>query len=358
MSGDRSLALVVRAPGEVGLEEREAPVPGPGEVLIRPDVVGLCGTDLDLVAGQVDPAYTRYPLVLGHEWSGTVAAGPAGLPAGTRVVAEGIVPCGHCARCRGGETNLCATYDELGFTRDGAAAGYVAVAAPLVHAVGPAVSAEDAALVEPASVVYRALAGSAAAPGCRALVVGDGTVALLAVRLLSLWSPGEIVMLGRRAPQAALAAAAGATRFEVDDAAAGSGYDLVVEAAGTTDAVLTAIGAARRGGSVVLIGLPPHGDTAAVPVDDVVNNDLTIRGSFGYTSSAWRDVVALLNSGRLRLDFLVTHRFALADWAQALDALRGSTGPRGKVMLTIGISGRGRLPRATRSRFPRRSSRR
>jgi threonine dehydrogenase-like Zn-dependent dehydrogenase len=265
-----------------------------------------------------------------------VSADGQGLAPGTRVVAEGIVPCGHCARCRAGETNLCATYDELGFTRDGAAAGHVAVPATLVHAIGPAVSAEDAALVEPASVVYRALAGSAVAPGCRALVVGDGTVALLAVRLLGLWSPAEIVMLGQRDGQAGLAAAAGAARFETSPQAAGTGYDLVIEAAGSTGAVLTALAAARRGGSVVLIGLPPHGDTAAVPVDDVVNNDLTIRGSFGYTSSAWRDVVGLLNSGRLRLDFLVTHRFALADWALALDALRGSASPRGKVMLTIG----------------------
>ena len=337
MSGGQSLSLVVRTPGDVVLEERDAPILGPGEVLIRPDVVGLCGTDLELVAGVVDPAYTRYPLVLGHEWSGTVvsADGP-GLAPGTRVVAEGVIPCGHCARCRAGDTNLCATYDELGFTRDGAAAGYVAVPAALVHAIGPAVSAEDAALVEPASVVYRALAGSAVAPGCRALVVGDGTVALLAVRLLGLWSPGEIVMLGRRAGQAGLATAAGAARFETAPEAVGTGYDLVIEAAGTTDAVLTALAAARRGGSVVLIGLPPHGDTAAVPVDDLVNNDLTVRGSFSYTSSAWRDVVALLNSGRLHLDFVVTHRFALADWQQALDALRGSESPRGKVMLTIG----------------------
>jgi len=326
--GERSPALVVRAPGEVALEDRAAPAPGPDEVLIRPDVVGLCGTDLDIVAGRVDPAYTRYPLVLGHEWSGTVASG-------SRVVAEGIVPCGHCARCREGQTNLCATYDELGFTRDGAAGGQLAVATSLVHAIAPGVSAEDAALVEPASVVYRALAGSKAAPGCRALVVGDGTVALLAVRLLGLWSPGEVVMLGRREGQAVLASAAGAARFETSPAAAGGEYDLVVEAAGSTGAVLTALAAARRGGSVLLLGLPPHGETAAVPVDDLVNNDLTVRGSFGYTSSAWRDVVALLNTGRLELAFLVTHRFGLPDWKQALDALRGTDSPRGKVLLEV-----------------------
>ena len=337
MSGGRSPALVVRTPGDVALEERDAPVPGPGEVLIRPDVVGLCGTDLELVAGVVDPAYTRYPLVLGHEWSGTVvSADRPELAPGTRVVAEGVIPCGHCVRCRAGDTNLCATYDELGFTRDGAAQARLAVDASLVHAIAPGASAEDAALVEPASVVYRALAGSAVAPGCRALVVGDGTVALLAVRLLQLWSPGEVVMLGRREGQAALAGAAGAARFDTSPAAAGGDYDLVVEAAGTTGAVLTALGAARRGGSVLLLGLPPHGETAAVPVDDLVNNDLIVRGSFGYTSSAWRDVVALLNAGRLEHAFLVTHRFPLADWAQALEALRGPDSPRGKVLLTMG----------------------
>jgi threonine dehydrogenase-like Zn-dependent dehydrogenase len=153
--------------------------------------------------------------------------------------------------------------------------------------------------------------------------------------LLGLWSPGEVVMLGRREGQAVLASAAGAARFETSPAAAGGGYDLVVEAAGSTGAVLTALAAARRGGSVLLLGLPPHGETAAVPVDDLVNNDLTVRGSFGYTSSAWRDVVALLNTGRLELAFLVTHRFGLPDWKQALDALRGTDSPRGKVLLEV-----------------------
>src|SRR5262252_2039698 len=338
LASERGLALVVRQPGEVVLEERDIPRAGPGELLVRPEVVGLCGTDLDIVAGRIDPAYIRYPLVLGHEWSGTVAgpAGGDGLAPGTRVVGEGIVPCGHCPRCRAGQTNLCLTYDELGFTRDGAAAGFVTVQRSLVYPLAPGAGAEDAALAEPASVVYRGLSGAAIAPGWRALVVGDGTVALLAVRLLQLWSPAETVMLGRREGQAALAAKAGAARVETDSRAAGAGYDLVVEAAGSTDAVLSAFAAARRGGTVVLLGLPPHGATAPVPVDDLVNNDLTIRGSFGYTSAAWREVVTLLNAGLLELGFLVTHRFPLTEWEAALDTLRAPVSPRGKVMLTIG----------------------
>jgi L-iditol 2-dehydrogenase len=207
----------------------------------------------------------------------------------------------------------------------------------LVHPLADPVSMADGALVEPASVVYRGLSSITVKPGCRALVVGDGTVALLAVALLGLWSPAEIVMLGRRPAQAGLAATAGAARFETDPGAAGGGYDLVVEAAGTPGAVLTALAAARRGGTVLLLGLPPHGVTAAVPVDDLVNNDLTIRASFGYTSDAWRDVVRLLNAGRLRLGFLVTHRFPLGEWAAALDTLRDPdpATPRGKVLLAL-----------------------
>ena len=74
-------ALVVSSPGVMSLEQRGRPVPGPGEVLIQPAAVGLCGTDLDILAGRIDPAYVRYPLVLGHEWSGTVLASGSGVAA-------------------------------------------------------------------------------------------------------------------------------------------------------------------------------------------------------------------------------------------------------------------------------------
>lgn len=327
-------ALIVIRPGVVELTDRPAPAPAPGKTLVRPDLVGLCGTDLEIIGGQIDPAYIRYPIGLGHEWTGIVT-GDSPL-AGSRVVVEGIVACGHCARCVRGETNLCETYDEFGFTRDGAAAGLVAVPAALVHSVAASVAAEDAVLTEPASVVYRGLTRAAVAPGSRVLVVGDGTIALLTAHLVRLWSPAEVVVLGRREAQAALAAQAGAARFETSPAAAGAGYDLVVEAAGAVTAAAVAFTAARRGGTVLLLGLPPHGETAALSIDDTVNNDLAILGSFSYTAGAWRDVVRLLNTGLIKPGFLVTHRFRLADWERAIASLRAIGGPRGKVLLEIG----------------------
>jgi 2-desacetyl-2-hydroxyethyl bacteriochlorophyllide A dehydrogenase len=332
-------ALVVSAPGRVALEERDEPEAAPGSVLVRPTVVGLCGTDLEIVDGSIDPEYVRLPLVLGHEWSGVVVdpgSSADGPVPGTRVVVEGIVPCRHCGSCVAGDTNLCETYDELGFTRDGAAADLVVAPAELVHTLAPSVSPESGALVEPAAVVWRALVRAAPRPGLRVLVIGDGTVGLLAVTLVRLWSPASVTLLGARAEQATLASSAGADRFLTDPHAAGAGYDLVIEAAGVPAAVASALAAPRRGGSVVLLGLAAHGQTVELPIDDLVNGDITVAGSFSYTSSAWGQVVDLLNAGRLDLGFLVTHRYRLEDWDEALSTLRSATGTRGKVLLDLG----------------------
>ncbi len=330
-------ALVVEGPGQIALEPRDDPSADRGEMLIRPTVVGLCGTDLEIIDGRIDPAYVHYPIVIGHEWTGVVVHDPSGERAhGTPVVVEGIVPCGKCVRCRSGDTNLCETYDELGFTRDGAAADAVVVPAALVHHLAPDVDHGDAALVEPCAVVHRALSRAAPEPGGRVLVVGDGTVALLTAHLSGLWSPEEVVILGLRPEQRDLAEAVGASRFTVDPVEAGAGFDLVVEAAGTGAAALAAIAGARRGGTVVLLGLPSHGETVSVAFDDVVNADLSLLGSFSYTSSAWRDVVGLVNAGSLTPGRVVTHRFPLEAWATAIETLRGGDGPRGKVLLTVG----------------------
>ncbi len=330
-------ALTVRAPGNLLLETRDAPVRGSGEILIRPIMVGICGTDLDIIDGTIDPEFVRYPLVVGHEWSGVVVetADAANMEVGDRVVAEGIVPCGHCPACVSGNTNRCETYDEFGFVRDGAMSDLLVAPERLVHRLDPEVSMESGALVEPAAVVLRALLRVKPAPGERVLVIGDGTVALLAATLIQLWSPRHVTMLGRRRDQSVLASLAGVDRFETDPATAGSDYDIVIEAAGSADAVTTALTSSARGGRIALLGFPGHGVAVPVTVDDVVNGDITITGSFAYTSAAWAQIVALLNSGRLDLGFLVTHRFTLEQWGNAIETLRHASGTRGKVLIDV-----------------------
>lgn len=331
-------ALVIERPGEIALVERPRLEPGAGEVLVRPLHCGLCATDLELLRGEVDAAYVRYPLTIGHEWSGVVAAvgdGVEDVAPGDQCVAECIVPCGRCAPCRAGATNVCTLYDELGFTREGGASDEVLVPARLVHRLAPDVSLLEAALVEPSAVVVQGLLKIAPVPGERVVVVGDGTIALLAAHYLRLWSPASLTVLGRRPEQAGLAAALGADGFTVHDADVGDA-DLVVEAAGAVEAVATAVGAARRGGRVLLLGLPPAGSVISLAGDLMVNNDLTVAASFSYTQGAWTRVVQLLNARSVEPARIVTHRFPLGAYAEALAALQTSDGtPRGKVMLDV-----------------------
>jgi 2-desacetyl-2-hydroxyethyl bacteriochlorophyllide A dehydrogenase len=330
-------ALVVDRPGTIAIRRRPELEPGPGEVVIRPAFCGVCGTDLELLRGDVDPAFVEYPLTIGHEWSGTIeAVGPGveRIAPGGRCVAECIVPCGRCSFCRAGATNICETYDELGFTREGGASDQVVVPERLVHSLAADVSLEEAALVEPCSVVLRVLERAAPSKGDRVLVIGDGTIGLLAAYLVGIWSPSSVEMIGQRPDQAALAKAVGATRFTTGDRPEGT-FDLVIEAAGVPEAVGTAIAAARRGGTIGLLGLPPTGAAIELPADLLVNNDLTIAASFGYTSATWGRVVGLLNTGRLRPGRIVTHRFPLEHYPLALEALQATEGPRGKVLLAI-----------------------
>ena len=327
-------ALVVTNPKEVKIERRVDPLPNDEEILVKPTAVGLCGTDLEIIDGTIDDAYVKYPISIGHEWSATVVYDPSGtFSPETPIVVEGIIPCWSCQRCRAGETNLCHNYNEIGFTRDGGAGAYVLIPFRQAHPIANGLSIEAAVLIEPGSVVYRGLALAKPDPAARVLVVGDGTIALLTAHLMSLWSPAEIVMLGIRTEQAELAHLAGTTKFETNPEATGNGYDLVVEASGSVQAIPHALRAARRGGKVLFLGLPPHGTAVPIAVDDVVNNDLTLIGSFSYTSDIWASVVKLFNTGMFRPEFLITHRFTFDKWESALEILRVGQGPRGKVLL-------------------------
>jgi len=328
-------ALTVVEPGNVQLQERNQPEAHQGDVVIRPVVVGVCGTDLDIIDGTIDPDFVNYPIVIGHEWAGEITQGNDLLPHGSRVVVEGVVACGTCAECARGATNRCAVYDEYGFTRDGAAMESVGAHPELVHLIGDNVTWESAALTEPSAVVLRALQRIAPEQGEQVLIVGDGTIALIAALLVRQWNPTNVTMLGARDEQRDLAARAGVDLFTTNPDDTAAGYSLIIDAAGAIVATTTALSRANRGGRIVLLGYPGQGKAAPLPVDDVINGDLLILGSFSYTRGAWADVVSLLNSGTFDPGFLVTHRFSLDEYESAIAALRKPVGARGKVLLEV-----------------------
>ena len=329
-------ALVVSEPGVATVREWSDPLPAIGEVVVTPLLAGICGTDVELVEGTIDPAYVHYPLVLGHEWVGRLERDVAGVgPAGKNVVVEGIIPCGACAACARGAHNICAVYDEIGFTRPGAIAERVSVPERLVHLLSDEVDLDDAVLVEPMAVVWRALTRLPLRPALNIAVIGDGTIALLAAHLVRLFEPLSTTVFGRREEQRELALLAGADEFDVF--LPSQLFDLVIEASGSGEGVTTALDHCARGGMVILLGLPPHGTKIELAPDDLVNNDVIIQGSFSYTREAFADVVGRLNTRELRPSFLITHRFELENALGALAALRASATkePRGKVIINV-----------------------
>src|SRR5215207_1667009 len=273
-------AVVVEAPNEVSYREVEAPAVGAGDVLVESRQAGLCRTDIELMTGVfTDPRWVRFPVIPGHEWAGTVVdvgANVDSVRVGDRVVCEGFILCHRCRRCRSGETQWCENIEALGFTRPGGYAQLVAVPERVVHRLPDHVSFDAGVLVEPASVVREGELARARQLGAT-----------------------EVVLAGEGAP-------------------AEAELDLVVETAGVPVAVVLATQVCRPGGRAVLLGIAGEGRTLTLPSDLLVGKDMSLIGSIAYRASTWSRVVGLVAERVLDLDPIVTHRFPMSDFEEAV----------------------------------------
>ncbi|MDU0302856.1 zinc-dependent alcohol dehydrogenase [Streptomyces sp. PAL114] len=329
-------AVVVEAPGTHRLVPHEPREPGPGEALVRVHAAGICGSDREVYQGNRPEGYVRYPLTPGHEWSGTVWRVGAGVPgelAGRKVVGEGFRNCQVCDRCHAGETTLCtAGYEETGFTQPGAMAPTLTLPARLLHVLPDDADLSAAALLEPAACIAAAALKARAVPGERVAVVGTGTLGMCATQFLRAASPSELLVVGTRDDREALARQFGATSFRTKDQPLPDDFDVVIETAGSADAARTAAGLLRRGGRLVLTGIPAPGADGLDPTDLVVRQ-LEVHTVFGAPPDAWAHTVRMFAAGLLDPLPLVTHELPLAEFPAAIE-LVGSGDPKvGKVLL-------------------------
>jgi L-iditol 2-dehydrogenase len=333
-------AVVIERPHEVVFREVEAPVCGPGDVLVRSRFAGVCRTDIEVLAGELDLRWVRYPCIPGHEWSGIVEEvgdDVHDLQVGDRVVCEGFCYCGLCRRCRAGDTHLCERYDQLGFTRGGGYGELVLAPRRVVHRLPETVSLDEAVLVEPASVVLRGLLRGRAAAGETVGVVGVGTLGALTIALARLFSPATIVAYGVREEELELARRLGASEtvdVSGDEPTAFEGeLDLVVETAGAVPAVELATRLPRPGGRVVALGIAGAGRELCVPADRFVLRDLELIGSVGYTTAVWSRLVDLLGAGLVDLAPVVARRVPAARFEDAFELMAGGGGVVGRILL-------------------------
>jgi len=335
-------AIVKTKPGR-GIEVLDRPMPQVGEhdVLIRVKASSLCGSDLHVYEWIPSIQWVPTPVVLGHEFSGEVVeVGPAvrTVQVGDRITAMPAYACGVCAACRIGRSDRCTDRKMPGLMlSDGFFAEYVCLpeTAEMLRLPG-AVSYEAGALTEPLAVALSAVDTGQPALGCRAAVIGPGPIGLFISRLLKLAGAELIMVTGTSRDQARLALAEkfGASvvvNVDQEDPVAKAmeltggrtglitmgGMDLVFEAAGVPACIGQALAMTKRGGRVVVAGIHP-GPAQIDPVDLVMNNK-TLKGILGYELPHWHRALALMASGRVDAEALVTHRLPLEQAVQGFE---------------------------------------
>jgi L-iditol 2-dehydrogenase len=308
------------------LHEEADPVASEGEVLVRVTAVGLCGSDRHwLIEGGIGDAVLEQPLVLGHEFAGEVAAGPR---AGERVVLDPAIPCGACAVCLTGLSNLCPEVRFAGHgLTDGALRSLLAWPERLAYPLPDSIPDAEAALLEPLGVAMHALSLGHVRPGTTAGVFGCGPLGLLLVQALRAAAAEPVVASEPLAHRRAAALAAGATRAihprELERTALPGevGVDVAFEAAGHVGALADAIESVRPGGRVVLVGIP-EGDRTTFPASVARRKGLTLLICRRMKPADLPRAVWLAASGRVDLAGLIGERHPLEAWEDAFAALR------------------------------------
>jgi threonine dehydrogenase-like Zn-dependent dehydrogenase len=336
-------AYVLAGPREGGVQEVPAPVAAPGEVVIDVERVGVCGTDVEFFTGEMvylHQGYASYPMRLGHEWAGTVASVGTGVdPAwiGRRVMGDTMLGDGVCRRCRKGYQHVCENRQEVGVRggRPGALAEQLAVPATSLHALPDSVDPVLGALVEPGGNSLRAAQAAALAPGDRALVLGPGTIGLLAA-MFARAAGAEVHLMGRSAESLAFARSLGFEHAWTADSLPRLPFDAVIDASNAVHLPAQALDLVEPAGRVVYVGLagsPSHIDTRTLVLKDVTAAGI-LSASPGIDAT-----IAAYASGAVDPRPLVAATVSLEQVSAVLAGeRREAAGPGPKIHVDPGLS--------------------
>jgi len=349
MSGDNLTAILYKT-DDIRLEQQPIPQPKEGQVLLRMDSVGICGSDVHYwTTGAIGDFVVRAPMVLGHEAAGVVAKvgpGVTTLSEGDRVAIEPGVPCRQCIYCKTGVYNLC---PDMQFCATppvhGNLARYYLHAADFCYKLPPNLSLEEGALMEPLAVGVHACRRAGVKLGSRVLVCGAGPIGL--VNLLTARAMGaEMVVvtdiaenrlevarkLGATATYNVAKAGKGPEGMaeDIEQLLGGQKADVTIECSGVEASVRFGIFSTRSGGCLVLVGLGKPEIT--IPIVNAAVREVDIRGIFRY-ANCYPAAIAMVASGKVDVKPLITHRFKLEETLQAFETAKTGSGGAIKVMI-------------------------
>jgi L-iditol 2-dehydrogenase len=327
-------ALVNYASAPLSVELRELAIPeiGPQEVLLRVGAVSVCGSDLHQWRGSHSWP-VNYPCILGHEFGGTIAACGSGVKhfkEGDRVVSETAAVIDEFSPLtRAGLYNLDPSRRGFGYGVNGAMTEYVRVPERCLHRVPSHVPFEKAALTEPCCVAYNAVCvNGRIRPGDSVLVVGPGPIGLLCAVMSKLSGAGKIFVAGLPADQYrfAIARELGADHTisenvveTVMSSGDGLGVDVAIDASGASAALQLALKCVRPNGQIIKVGWGPQ--PVQFSLDPLVQKNVTLAGSFSHNWPVWERVLAMISSGQIMLDKIISRVAPLAEWHSCFEKM-------------------------------------
>lgn len=322
-------------PGDVELRDVEVPKAGPQDVIIEVKSAGICGSDIEFWQNRITFP-VNLPVTLGHEFSGIVhevGAEVKDFKPGDRVVSEtAAYICGTCEHCRKGEYNVCPTRLGYGNGTNGCFAKYCRCTERVLHRLPENVSFDEAALTEPACVAYNTvLVKSHPLPGEPVVIIGPGPIGLFAVQMARIAGAYPIIVMGTDVDEARMkfAKTIGADitiNVMKEDAIARIneltnrlGVPLVIDAAGNTPAVKTAMDIVKRNGQITKVawGAKP----LELSLDSLIAKGASLQGTFSHTWPMWEAVLNLTSSGNLKMKEMISHTYTIDQWLEAFQTV-------------------------------------
>jgi 2-desacetyl-2-hydroxyethyl bacteriochlorophyllide A dehydrogenase len=316
---------IMTAPGSIKFQEVAFPTPGPNEVLLRIQRIGVCGSDVHVYHGK--HPYTAYPVVQGHEYSASVEAigpGVTGLAPGMKVTSMPQIVCGECAPCKRGDYHICDKLKVEGFQAPGCAQELWVTSADKIVPLPDGFSYEQGALVEPVSVAVHATSRAGTLAGRRVAVLGAGPIGNLVAQVAR--SAGAQVLITDLsayrldiAQRCGLNATSNA-REETLAAAAGrvfgrDGFNVVFECVGVEPTITAAVETIQKGGTLVIVGV--FGEKPRIDMGLVQDRELNILGTLMYKAEDYRRAVELIASGGVITEPLMSKHFPFDAYLEA-----------------------------------------
>ncbi|MDO4720511.1 MAG: alcohol dehydrogenase catalytic domain-containing protein [Peptostreptococcaceae bacterium] len=313
------------------VKDMPKPVIGKEDVLIKVKAVGICGTDVPILKGIRE---VPLPMIPGHEFAGDIVEigeNVTEFRIGDRVTPSIVIGCGSCYFCRGGRESLCDNIVETGIHVDGAFAEYVRVPAKVVHKLPDTMSYEQGASIDPIASAYHPLKKVHIQSEDTVVVFGPGPIGLYAIQIAKTEGAKQILVVGikKDAHRLKLAKEIGADEIivageedvmqRISDLTEGRMADVVVEATGNHNIFNDTIQAVRKHGQIILIGIFHH--EASADIAKIVRKEIIVRGSICYTWQDYKECIDLVNAGRVRVEPIITSRYALKDVDQAMDEI-------------------------------------